>query len=517
MSAPDCGASKPGRDLARRRAPLALACLLASAGALAQEAPPRGFTLVPSLVTEGSFVDTRGRLLGQNGTEFVARVSPGLLLTSRSGQLQGSLSYVGTLVSRSGLDDRNATEYLNTLSAMFALEAIPGHGYVDARASISQQAIVATGQPVGDAAQVNSNRTEVTTVSVSPYLRGTLASVVDYELRVAAAVSDSGSATVQDSNSLRGSISLRSANRGAKVGWGLTGQRHRVGFSGATGPTITDRLDAQLSFVPDVDWRLTASGGVESTDVVGAIRRDHNTYGLAVQWTPSPRTRVLLQGDQRYFGRGHVAQFEYRLARSFWRYTDTRDVTSSVDPGSTGESTTLYTLLFAQLASQEPDPVLRETLVRSLIQALGRSPDERVGGGFITAGISLQRRRELALTWQGQRMLFNAAAFRTESRRVDSGGVNALTPNDDVDQSGYLAALAYRVTPQTTATLSGSRTMSESSASATRSDLKMASVALTSQLGRRTSGTLGLRYSVLSGARDAYGETALTGSLSLRF
>jgi len=50
-----------------------------------------------------------------------------------------------------------------------------------------------------------------------------------------------------------------------------------------------------------------------------------------------------------------------------------------------------------------------------------------------------------------------------------------------------------------------------------RSDLKSASVGLTSRLGVRTTGALSLRYSVLNGTADAYRETALTGSISLRF
>jgi hypothetical protein len=59
--------------------------------------------------------------------------------------------------------------------------------------------------------------------------------------------------------------------------------------------------------------------------------------------------------------------------------------------------------------------------------------------------------------------------------------------------------------------------MSQDTVSLQRSDLKSASLGLTSRLGQRTSAALAARYSVLNGSVDSYRETSLTGSLSLRF
>jgi hypothetical protein len=59
--------------------------------------------------------------------------------------------------------------------------------------------------------------------------------------------------------------------------------------------------------------------------------------------------------------------------------------------------------------------------------------------------------------------------------------------------------------------------MSKDTVTFARSDLKSITLGLTSQLGAHTTGVLSTRYSVLNGATDSYRETALTGSLSLRF
>ena len=60
--------------------------------------------------------------------------------------------------------------------------------FIDASASITQENISALGQRSADPALVNANRTEVASARVSPYLRGTLASLVDYEARLTLAV-----------------------------------------------------------------------------------------------------------------------------------------------------------------------------------------------------------------------------------------------------------------------------------------------------------------------------------------
>lgn len=486
------------------------------AEAAAAPGPPRSLSLSGGVAFDASVIDVSGRTSGGNGAEALVRASPSLTLTERGRRLQGSLLYGGTLASRRGIDDRKDTEYLNSLSASFVLEAIEGIGFVDARGSVTQQSISALGAPIGSA-DAGSNRTEVTTASVSPYLRSTLGGLVEVDLRALGAASRSNDGATPTSRLEQGSVSLRSPPGGGVLGWGLTGTRQRVRF-GSSSATITDRAGAELTLKPDTDWRLLLSGGKERTDVVGAVQQTYDNYGAQVEWTPSPRTSVALQGEQRYFGRAHRVTVQHRLQRSVFSYADSRDVTNGTDALGQGQSVSLYQLLFAQFAAQIPDPVQRDQFVLAFIQALGRNRDDVVSGGlFGNAGISVRRQRDLSWTWTGPRLSLNATGFTVDSERADTGGFNPAGLNDNVAQSGYAASIGWRLTPQTSLNASGSRTMSKDTVSFARTDAKSASVGITSALGVRTVGALSARYSVFNGTADSYRETAITGSLSLRF
>lgn len=443
--------------------------------------PVAASTLAISLLAEESYVELRSRPSG-NGGEFVTRIMPSVNWASRSGRVQGTLGYSGSLLYRGGRDDGDGLEYLNSLAADLRLEAIARHGFVDARASISQQTVSATGQPVDSTLQSNDNRTEVRTVMLSPYLRGNITDALEYELRAAGNVTNTDSSSVADSHSEAASFFLRSTPLGGRLGWSLTGQRQRVEFSTAAAATTTDRVNLELAYPADIDWRFAINGGVEESDVIGGVRQRYDNYGASVQWTPSARTRVALRGDQRYFGRSHSVVIEHRLARSQLRYSDGRDVSNGAD-----------------------------------LTALATAAPSGDGSGFVVQGITVQRRKDLSWSWQAPRTGLTITAFRSGTERVDAGGVNPAGPNDDVSQSGYSGSLAYRLTPDTSMTGTGARTLSRSAAAGTNSDLKSLTLALTSQLGRRASAALSLRYAVHNSASDPYRESALSGSLSLRF
>jgi len=489
----------------------------AAADAAADAAPvTRSFGVAPGLSVEGTVLNVSERAVG-NGTEYVVRVRPSLTMAHRGGRVQGTLIYSGEHSTRRGIDDREDAEYLNSLSANYLVEVIDGIGFVDARASITQQTIAAVGTPVGILGS-NANRTEVKSVGLSPYLRGPLGTVAEYEMRASATVTRGGRDTASDSDVYEGLFALRSPRRASLVGWGLTGSRQRVKFVVSSAPTISDRLNAEVSFQPDVDWRFTANGGVERTDVVGAIRQQYNNYGAGLQWTPSPRTTVALQGEERYFGRAYRASVAHRLSRSTFRFTTSRDVNIGSGAFSQGQAITLYELYYTQFAAVIPDPVQRDQFVLSLIAATGRDRNEVVSGGlFGNNGLALEQRNELIWTWAGPRLTLNASGYTVSTTRIDTGGVNPASRNDNARVHGYAGGAGWRLTPLTTLNATGSRVMSKDTVTLLGSDLKSLSFGLTSQLGERTTGQLSARYSVLNGSTESYRETALTGSISLRF
>lgn len=478
---------------------------------------PRNHGVVFGLSADLEVLDVRGRALG-SGTETVERVSPSVTLVNRGGRLRGSLIYSGTLAMRQGIADRDETEYLNSLSANYTLEAFEGIGFIDARAGISQRQVTAEGEPVLGVPSAGRNRSETGTVTLSPYLRGLIGRVAEGEFRLTGTETRTRDDIAGDSRVQQASYFLRSPRTGAMFGWGLSGIHQRVRFLAASAPTNTDRLTAELSVQADVDLRLTVFGGQERTDVVGALKQQYENYGAGLLWTPSPRTTVQLQGEKRYFGHAYRGLVEHRYQRSTFRFSSQRDVNVGADPTSTGQAITLYELYFNQFASVITDPVERDQFVLALLRALGRDRNELVGGGqFSYGGIAASRRNDVVWTWAGPRLTLNVTGFTVDSERVDLGGVNVASQNDNVAQSGYAASAGWRLTPLTSINLTGSRTMSKNKVSLLGSDLKSLSGGLVTQFGPRTTGTFRIAYNVLNGVTDSYRETGVAASLSHRF
>jgi uncharacterized protein (PEP-CTERM system associated) len=476
-----------------------------------------GLRVATSVDLEQTFSDMRDRPNGAGGLESITRVSPAIRLGSRSGRVQGSLSYRGDLYYRTGREDSVGGEWQNYLDANLLAEAVPNFAYVDARASISQRAISAFGQPVGNGRLESDNRTEVSTLWLSPYLTGVLGGLVDYELRVIGSASNSSAEGTSDSRYGAALASIGNESR-SPLGWRLTAKRERVDYTDSSVPSTTDRALFGLFWRPDVDLRLMVNGGYEAADVGGPARRESENYGAGFDWTPSPRTRVSAMLEERYFGRAHSVQLSYRSGRSVFNYSDTRSVNEGgIDPFNLGQPTTLYDLLFQQFAAIQPDPVLREQLVLAYIAATGRDPNEVVYGGTLVNGVTVERRQFLGWALSGQRTTLSLQAYRTESERIDAAAANTPGGSEVVVETGVSAVATHRLTPELAASVYATYRTTHDTPTRTGYSEKTAGLNLTSNLGRRIFGSLGARYNIYDSATDPYRETELIGRIRFEF
>ena len=490
---------------------LALAAL--TAPAMAQEAAAaRTVAITPTFSASQTYTESR-RTSGFSGGEFITQISPGLRLSSRSGRVQGSLTYALTAVYYS--EHAESRSFQNALNAAFSAEAIEKWAYVDARAAVTQQALSAFGQQTaGDTLRPNANRTEVATVSVSPYVRGSLAGLANYEIRLNAGATNARDSVASDSTNTSTSVVLSSARPRAVFGWALSGSRQRVDFR-AGRATDTDRVNAALTAAPNPDLQLSLNGGKESTNVGGIARRSYDNWGWGARWTPTSRTNIGLQSDHRYFGNSHSFVFEHRMPRSVWRFSDSRNATSGSDPSGVGQPITLYQLFFALYASLYPDPILREQFVLDLLRRGGGNPNAIISGGLLTSAITLQRRQDLSLVLLGLRDTLSLQAYTTESRLLDNPN---NTPDDGpVRLLGATGTLSHRLTPVSSISLTGTRQKTLGTLTRRGNDLKSLALGWSGQLSRHASTALGARYTVFNGNTDAYREASVTASISLQF
>jgi uncharacterized protein (PEP-CTERM system associated) len=415
---------------------LGVAVMLAMA-ASAQAQDSRGLSIVPVLSISQSYTDNvaGNRASESPQWEAVTQVSPGVRISSRGGRIQGNLDYTLNALAYARDSSRNGVQ--QALAASMLAEVIDRTAYVDARASIAQRSISAFAAPPSSELAVSNNRSEVRTLSISPWLQGRAGSV-DWRARYTLTRANAIDARAPDSENH--SLVLAAGSGTPQLGWNADHVIQRSAFQ-AGRDTQTARTGLSVYYSPDPEWRANVRAGRETTDVLSLASRDSTTYGAGVQWTPTPRTLVGYDIDQRYFGRSHALSVQHRMRRVVLRATDSRG--SSEDSQNFGLfATTEYDNLFRELSTVEPDPVRRDALVRSLLAQRGT---------VFTRAVSLQRRQELSAFWSGVGVSLNANLYRSTDQRLDpvaSSVDDLVLGSGGVRQSGFSVNASYVVSSQ---------------------------------------------------------------------
>jgi uncharacterized protein (PEP-CTERM system associated) len=515
---------RAGALLRERRGAVAVRCALAalaacSLPALSQDLRDgRTLTITPSLEVSETYTDGTARTNssatgGRVGGEFATRISPGLSIASRSGRVQGTVDYALSATHYSAQSQSQTVQ--NSLNAALTAEAIERLMYLDARANIAQQTISPFAQQTATGSQrSNPNSTEVTTLSLSPYVRRSVGGWADFEGRLTAGATRSRGQTNPSSKQLTGSLSLASAATGARFGWSLNGVGQRVRF-GQGQDTDSSRVNGRVTMRPDYDLRLALGAGLETTNVGGTARRSYSNWGGGLRWTPTERTVIEADIDRRYFGRSFRVVAEHRTPRTVWRYADSRDLTSGSDANGVGQPVTLYQLYYALFASSVPDPGARDQFVRDFLRQLGRDGGEVVSGGFLGSAVTVQRRQDLSFAWVGLRTSFSLQAFGSETRQIDGPG--GTVSAERTRQVGYTGTVSHRLTPLSSLNLTGAQQKTLGQGLRGGNDLKSLALGWSTQLGQRTSLGLTARYAVFNNAIDPYREASIAASLSQRF
>jgi uncharacterized protein (PEP-CTERM system associated) len=496
----------------------AVAVLGAAGPSLAQQAAgSRAFDLVPTLSVSQTVTDSyraEGSAVGDGRqSEAITTVSPGLRLASRAGRVQGTLDYAlsGVLHAR----DSQANALQHRLAASGRAEIVENHLDLDATASISRQPTSALGVQSPDGTLTDLNQSEVRTLSLRPVLRGVLGGAVAVQASANASRSDGG--TQVGSQSTGASLNLSPAVGGRVIGWSLQASRQISDFDGGRETTI-DRAIASVIVRPDPELQVTVRGGVERSDLASLDSRQSENYGAGILWTPTPRTRVNVEGDRRQFGNAHTVSLEHRMRRSVWRYSDSRSINDGSSPTAAGGRVTAYDLYFELFAAQEPDPVARDLLVRSFLDRNGIDPNTVLaGGGFLTSAVTIQRRQELSFALNGQRTSATVAMFQTTSERGDTlSGAQDDLANGPVKQRGLSVTVSHRLTPVSGLSFNASRQRSASGAVGSN-NLDSLTLGWNTRLGRLSNLALSLRHAEYDSTTDPYSENAVSAAFSTRF
>ena len=165
----------------------------------------------------------------------------------------------------------------------------------------------------------------------------------------------------------------------------------------------------------------------------------------------------------------------------------------------------------------------RSAYVNALLLNSGISPVAQMQGGFLSSGVSLQKRRELSFALLGVRNTVTFAATQSDSGNLSQGSGSGVTTGTDfanvnnVRQDGVSMNWSHKLTGLSTLTGSAAHLRSKGRGGASlATDETMYSLNFLTQLGPKTHAGLGARR-VMTDGSTSYTENALTGSLSHQF
>lgn len=495
---------------------LMAAAMATAAGAQAQEpapAPePRAWNLERSLGLRLTATDNARLTLLDRQKDVFGQAVGNLRLFGQTGAVRGVIDYSLTGTAFAKQSDLNDTSH--QLRAAGTGELVPGFAFIDATASVGRVSASLQEGQTGDQTRPGASGPQVRTFSLAPNVRGTIGNLANYDGRVTWTDTRAGGASGFNTQDRR--AALRLAGGGTNLGW--YGEASLQKTEGALAVENEVRLaDVGLTTEPMRGLKLAAFAGKEWNDFAGRGLETAGTWGARVAWAPTETTSVTANYRNRLLGSEHLVALSHRTTTMVWTLSDSRSTNTSSNKGLA--STTLYDVYSQQFASQEADAVRRDALVRDYLRTVGLDPSTPVVGGFLGAGVSLDRSQTAAVAWVGPR---STAALRYVQTRSELLRTRAVAVNDDfsfasvIRQRGVVFDMSHRLTPIASVSLVGEYRRAQGDNSPF-GDFKSATLSWLGRVNPHSDLNAGLRYSVSNGAARAYKEWSAFAGYRISF
>ncbi|WP_338769392.1 TIGR03016 family PEP-CTERM system-associated outer membrane protein [Massilia sp. METH4] len=457
-------------------------------------------------------------------SQFITSVSPGIAVTNESPRLQVSASYQLNAFAYS--DERANNQRLNSsLNASARGNPLRDFLYFDASASISQAAVSAFG-PVSDSPYSGSNRSEVRSYRISPYIQHQFGNFATTQLRYSHDLVDSDFAGLARSQADTIDLAINSGPTFRTLGWGLQLNRENV-EDGLAPKSINSSALASLRYALNRQFSLTGTGGYDKFDYEGMGEETKGaSWSLGFSYEPSARTSLRMSAGRRYYGNSYFLAATHRSRNTVWSINYSDDVSTSRSNFLLPSAVDTASMLNQMYQATIPDPVQRALFVQAYIRALNLPRSIPNAINYFSNRYSLQRQLNASMAWRSSRTTAVANLYKTRREalslvRYDSAllGPGQQNLNDDTDQTGMSVNVSYRLSARTSAALSANASRSKSLSGNLSDNSRQFRLYVTRSFQQRLAGTLEVRRNSgsLGLQNGSYAENAVSTSLSMNF
>lgn len=505
----------------RARAPAALMALLLAPAAHAEV---RFTSYISGSETYSDNVSQQTADLAQSS--FITEVTPSFSVVSNGPRLKLSANYQLHLYSYSNkVDNTNNTssQYQLNMQAKLIDQLLD----LDATASRQQSSQSAFGPQGNDSQYSNSNRTNVSTYTISPTLRHRFGGTADAYLRYTRNRVD-GDRVLGATNGNNIVASVTSGQNFSTIGWGLTATSDEF-TDGRFGTSQSQNVEASLRYRLSRTWSLTATGGYDKYDY--SAQSGNTTQGASYTggfiWTPSSRTRLQMSYGRRYYGNTGSMAFTFRGHRSAFNASYTDNVTTSRQQFLATGALSTVDLLDAMLTASIPDPIERQKAIAAYIAATGVNPNITNNTNYLSNVFQRQRSLQASYSLEGAHSTSTLSVYKTRSAALstqtadsDLLGQNLAILNNNLDTIGASATYSYRLTQATQAIASLNAQRSKTLDSDLTTDSQNLRLGLTHSFDDKLRGTAEIRHnrgSYFNTGNSRFRENAISATISKQF
>jgi uncharacterized protein (PEP-CTERM system associated) len=437
-------------------------------------------------------------------------------------KLLGTLSATAVLYAGQGASD----SFAPGASVFGSVEAIEKFFFVEATANVSQTyASVFGPQPPGLAIPT-ANRYTTETYSVSPYIKGVLASSVNYLVRddnIWTTAQSYGDSSIKPPGTYANNFDAElSSATGGWNGWSASYTRQYYDPGGGTGSYILQLARLIDSYRIDPQLDVSARVGYEKDSFPAESAIGNSTegtfYGAGLHWRPTERTDLNGWWEHHYYGSSYNWTLSHRLPNVALAATFSRGLSSFPQLALLiPAGVTVSQFLDAAFTTRIPDPVERARAVQQFLAQSGLPPTLASPLNVYATTVTLQTNASVSAVWIGALNALSFTVFRSESESVVNQsalpepfnlGVNSI-------QTGAGVSYSHRLTSFTNFAANASYstakpTGEQEAAGNVRTHNYNLSAALNTQFSPKTTGSVGVLYYIFDAANVSGHQSTLS-------